>query len=63
MKDKDDILQEVFDQYDQTIQFQNEIIQKLIALVEHYGNCYNHDLTTYHEYRVAKKYLDNEENL
>ena len=37
---------------------QDEIIQKLIDLVEHYGNCYNHDLTAYHEYRVAKKYME-----
>ena len=37
---------------------QDEIIQKLINLVEHYGNCYNHDLTAYHEYRVAKKYME-----
>ena len=36
----------------------NQIIQKLIDLVEHYGNCYNHDLTAYHEYRVAKKYME-----
>lgn len=37
---------------------QDEIIQKLIDLVEHYGNCYNHDLNAYHEYRVAKKYME-----
>ena len=37
---------------------QDEIIQKLINLVEHYGNCYNHDLNAYHEYRVAKKYME-----
>lgn len=37
---------------------QDEIIQKLIGLVEHYGNCYNHDLNAYHEYRVAKKYME-----
>ncbi len=42
---------------------QDEIIEKLITLVEHYGNCYNHDLTAYHEYRVAKKYLDKKESL
>ena len=38
---------------------QDEIIQKLIDLVEHYGNFYNHDLTAFHEYRVAKKYMEN----
>lgn len=37
---------------------QDDIIQKLIDLVEHYGNCYNHDLNAYHEYRVAKKYME-----
>lgn len=37
---------------------QDEIIQKLINLVEHYGNCYNHDLNAYHEYRIAKKYME-----
>lgn len=40
------------------IKKQDEIIQKLINLVEHYGNCYNHDLTAYYEYRIAKKYME-----
>ena len=37
---------------------QDEIIQKLIDLVEHYGSCYNHDLNAYQEYRVAKRYME-----
>lgn len=40
---------------------QDEIIQKLINLVEHYGNCYNHDLNAYHEYRAAKKYMEDKQ--
>lgn len=37
---------------------QYEIIQKLINLVEHYGNCYNHAPDNYQEYHVAKKYME-----
>ena len=39
---------------------QDEIIKNLISLVEHYGNCYNHDLNAYQEYRLAKKYMEKE---
>lgn len=52
-----------YDKHLDTISKQHEIIEKLVTLVEHYGNCYNHDLTAYHEYRVAKKYLDSKEKL
>lgn len=46
-----------YDKYLETISKQDEIIEKLVTLVEHYGNCYNHDLTAYHEYRSAKNIL------
>lgn len=37
---------------------QDEIIKNLVSLVEHYGNCYNHDLNAYKEARLAKKYTE-----
>lgn len=50
-----------YDAHISTIAKQDEIIEKLMTLLEHYGTCYNHDLTAYHEYRIAKKYVDNKE--
>lgn len=43
---------------DNELSVQDEIIKNLIGLVEHYGNCYNHNLEDYIEYVEAIKYMD-----